>query len=192
VKPVKRSRLYDCVVSAVGKAAAENVSLEPIKAATEIPTDPSLPFEKAHVLLAEDNKINQKITLARLQKLGYLADAVANGREVLEALRRAPYEFILMDCQMPEMDGYEATRIIRQWEQSVEGPCSWPVPIYIIAVTAHAMEGDRQKCLAVGMSDYLSKPMRAPELQAALERGQRAIKLQSRGEDRKVLKLPGS
>ena len=81
-----------------------------------------------------------------------------------------------MDCQMPEMDGYEATRAIRQWEQSVEGHCPWPAPIYIIAVTAHAMQGDREKCLAVGMSDYLSKPMLVPELQAALERGQRAVR----------------
>jgi two-component system, sensor histidine kinase and response regulator len=79
---------------------------------------------------------------------------------------------------MPEMDGYEATRAIRKWEQSAESPPPWPVPIYIIAVTAHAMEGDREKCLAVGMSDYLSKPMRVPELQAALERGGRAVQLQ--------------
>jgi two-component system, sensor histidine kinase and response regulator len=119
-------------------------------------------------------RVNQKVALARLQRLGYRA--VANGLEVLAALRRTPYDFILMDCQMPEMDGYEATRAIRQWEQSVEGHCPWPAPIYIIAVTAHAMQGDREKCLAVGMSDYLSKPMLVPELQASLERGQRAVR----------------
>jgi two-component system, sensor histidine kinase and response regulator len=178
VKPVKQSRLLDCVVSAVGKAAAEKSSLEPIRpidaAANVIPTDPSLPLEKAYVLLAEDNRTNQKVALARLQKLGYRADAVANGLEVLEALRRTRYDFILMDCQMPEMDGYETTRAIRQWEQSVEDPSPWPAPIYIIAATAHAIQGDREKCLAVGMSDYLSKPMLVPELQAALERGRRA------------------
>jgi two-component system, sensor histidine kinase and response regulator len=177
VKPVKQSRLFDCVVSAVGKAAAERGSSEPTGiAANVVPTDRSQPLEKAHVLLAEDNRINQKIALARLRKLGYRVDAVANGLELLEALRRTPYDFILMDCQMPEMDGYEATRAIRQWEQSAEDPSPWPAPIYTIAVTAHAMQGDCEKCLAVGMNDYLSKPMLVPELQAALERGKQAVR----------------
>ena len=162
VKPVKRSRLLDCVVRATGKAVAKS-------------SEPSLPLEKLQILLAEDNNINRKVALARLQKLRYRADSVANGLEVLEALRRFPYDLILMDCQMPEMDGYEATQAIRQWEQGLKHPCPWNAPIYIIALTAHAMEGDRQKCFAVGMDDYLSKPVLAPELQAALERGKRAI-----------------
>jgi CheY-like chemotaxis protein len=132
--------------------------------------------EKVHILLAEDNRVNQKVALARLQKLGYRADAVANGVEVLEALNRSRYDLILMDCQMPEMDGYEATHAIRQAEQSLERRCLWNVPIYIIAMTANAMEGDREKCLAVGMDDYLSKPMLVPELQVALERWKRAAK----------------
>ena len=76
---------------------------------------------------------------------------------------------------MPGMDGYEATQAIRQWEQSLEHPCPPNAPIYIIAMTAHAMQGDREKCLAVGMDDYLSKPVRVSELQAALERGKRAV-----------------
>jgi signal transduction histidine kinase/CheY-like chemotaxis protein len=177
VKPIKQSRLFDCVVSAVGKSTSGKVSLERTDAAaTVIPSDPILPLEKAHILLAEDNWVNQKVALARLQKLGYRVDAVANGLEVLAALRRTPYDFILMDCQMPEMDGYEVTRAIRQWEQSVERPCPWPAPIYIIALTADAMQGDREKCLAVGMSDYVSKPVLVPELQAALERGKRAVR----------------
>jgi CheY-like chemotaxis protein len=95
---------------------------------------------------------------------------VANGHEVLEALLRIPYDLILMDCQMPEMDGYEATRTIREREQSLEQPCPWRLPVYIVAMTANAMQGDREKCLAVGMDDYLSKPARGPELQAMLER----------------------
>ena len=76
---------------------------------------------------------------------------------------------------MPQMDGYEATQAIRQQEQSLEHPCPWNLPLYIIAMTAHAMQGDREKCLAAGMDDYLSKPVRADELQAALERGKRAV-----------------
>ena len=81
---------------------------------------------------------------------------------------------------MPEMDGYETTQAIRQREQSLERPCPWKAPIYIIAMTAHAMEGDREKCLAVGMDDYLSKPVLVPELQAALERWKRATQHRAR------------
>jgi two-component system, sensor histidine kinase and response regulator len=177
VKPVKKSRLLDCLVSAMGK---NNTCQVRVAAATVFSGEPSLVLEKAHILLAEDNSVNQKVALARLQKLGYRADAVVNGVKVLEALRRLPYDLILMDCQMPEMDGYEATQAIRQREQSLERPCPWNAPIYIIAMTAHAMEGDREKCLAVGMDDYLSKPVLVPELQAALERWKRAAQHRTR------------
>jgi two-component system, sensor histidine kinase and response regulator len=122
------------------------------------------------ILLAEDNCTNQQVALGHLGKLGYRADAVASGREVLEVLNLISYDVILMDCQMPEMDGYEATRAIRKLEQSLENPCPWKSPVYIIAVTANAMQGDREKCLAAGMNDYLTKPVRTAELQAALER----------------------
>jgi two-component system, sensor histidine kinase and response regulator len=173
VKPVKQSRLFDCLANALRKAAAENALLklaDPAPAA--LGSKPSLPLEKVErILLAEDNRINQQVALGHLAKLGYRANAVGNGWEVLEALKLVPYDVIIMDCQMPEMDGYEATQAIRQQEQSLEHSCPWNSPIYIIALTAHAMQGDREKCLAAGMDDYLSKPVRAAELQAALERG---------------------
>ena len=130
------------------------------------------------ILLAEDNSINQKVALGQLRKLRYRADTVANGLEVLEALQLVSYDIIFMDCQMPEMDGYEATRAIRKREQSLEQPCPWKSPVYIIALTANAMQGDSEKCLAVGMDDYLSKPVRLSELQAVLERSKLAIQNQ--------------
>jgi CheY-like chemotaxis protein len=126
-------------------------------------------FNKTRILLAEDNFINQTLAIAQLRKMRYRADAVANGWEVLEALRRAPYDVIFMDCQMPEMDGYKTTEVIRQLENCSDSPCPWKSPIHIIALTAHTMPGQREKCLAAGMNSYLSKPVRSAELQSALE-----------------------
>jgi two-component system sensor histidine kinase/response regulator len=171
VKPVKQSRLYDCMIRVMGKAVAANSTFKftvPISA--EISSDSSVPFDNVRILLAEDNSINQKIALAQLQKLRYKANAVANGLEVIEAMQHISYDIILMDCQMPEMDGYKATQALRQREQNLENPCPWYVPVYIIAMTANAMQGEREKCLAVGMDDYLSKPVRTSDLQTALER----------------------
>jgi signal transduction histidine kinase/ActR/RegA family two-component response regulator len=114
-----------------------------------------------HVLVVEDNPANQRLIRAQLQRLGCLGECVDNGVFALEALQRASYDVILMDCQMPELDGYETARRIR-------GGPSAAVPI--IAMTAHAMQGDREKCLAAGMDDYLSKPVHLPELILALRR----------------------
>jgi two-component system, sensor histidine kinase and response regulator len=135
--------------------------------------EPHPPLEKLRILLADDNSINQIVALGQLRKLRYRADTVANGLEVLEALQLVSYDIILMDCQMPEMDGYEATRAIRQREQNLEKPCPWKSPVYIIA---SATAGDREKCFAVGMDDYLSKPVRPSEFQAALERSKLAVR----------------
>ncbi|MDD1750402.1 MAG: response regulator [Methanothrix sp.] len=112
------------------------------------------------LLLAEDNRVNQMVTLRMLDKLGYKADVAANGIEVLQALERQKYDMILMDIQMPDMDGLEATRSIRQ---------RWPKAIRIIAMTASALEGDREMCLNAGMDDYISKPIKMEILKAALE-----------------------
>jgi CheY-like chemotaxis protein len=114
------------------------------------------------ILLAEDNLLNQKLALKILERMGYQADVAGTGREVLEAVQRQTYDVVLMDVQMPEMDGLEATRQIRQ---------RWPNPAgpRIIAMTANAMQGDREICLAAGMDDYVSKPIQVTELQAALE-----------------------
>jgi two-component system, sensor histidine kinase and response regulator len=171
VKPVKQSRLFDCLASAIGKPVAENAALKPAHPATAaLGLKPSLPLEKVRILLAEDNIVNQEVALGQLRKLRYRADTVANGLEVLEALQLVSYDIILMDCQMPEMDGYEATRAIRNREKSSDQSCSWKSPVYIIAMTANAMQGESEKCFAVGMDDYLSKPVRISELQTALER----------------------
>jgi CheY-like chemotaxis protein/HPt (histidine-containing phosphotransfer) domain-containing protein len=132
------------------------------------PVSPSLDVAFAQrfplrLLLADDNPINQKVGLSVLQKLGYRADMANNGLEVLTALERKAYDIILMDVQMPEMDGFEATRaIVKRWPDAKRPR--------IIAMTGNALLGDREKCLEAGMDDYISKPVRIGELQAALER----------------------
>ena len=173
-KPVKQSRLFDCLVTVIGKAEAANICASKPGAAPLPPLSTSVgaKLEGTRVLLAEDNAVNQKVALAWLQKLGCSADAVGNGIEVLEALQRIPYTLIFMDCQMPEMDGFETTRLIRKRELDTGQACPWKSPVYIIALTASVMQGDRETCLAVGMNDYVSKPMHLGELQAALERWQ--------------------
>ena len=122
------------------------------------------------ILLAEDNTLNQQVAVGLLETLGYGADAVANGIQVLEALNRVHYDVILMDCQMPRLDGYETTRRIRQLELQNAAPFDCRTPVYIIAMTANALEGEREKCLASGMNDYLTKPVCRNELKAALGR----------------------
>jgi CheY-like chemotaxis protein len=116
------------------------------------------------ILVAEDNSVNQLVVLRLLKTLGYSAHAVTNGREVLEVLGNALYDLVLMDCQMPEMDGYEATRAIRKKEQETGRH------IPIVALTAHAMKGDQEKCLESGMDDYLPKPIRKEELGSMIHR----------------------
>jgi signal transduction histidine kinase/CheY-like chemotaxis protein len=167
VKPVKQSRLFDCLVDVLGRAEAEHVvTRRPHREASDEPRPDAPASQEARILLAEDNSVNQRVALAQLKALGFKADAVGNGHEVLGALKQVPYDVIFMDCQMPDMDGYEAARQIREAERG--GTATWKAPIRIIAMTANAMTGDREKCLAAGMDDYLSKPVRKPELQSVL------------------------
>jgi CheY-like chemotaxis protein len=114
------------------------------------------------ILLAEDNLINQKLAVKMLERIGYCPDIAGNGVEVLAALRRQTYDLVLMDVQMPEMDGVEATRRIRQEWPGDSGP-------RIVAITANAFKSDREQCLAAGMDGYVTKPIQFRELQAVLE-----------------------
>jgi PAS domain S-box-containing protein len=156
-KPVKAEQLYDTLCA---------VFIDQVSGIQDRPN----PFAEGHshvalplrVLLAEDNLVNQKVGLRILERLGYRADVVANGLEVLDALNRQPYDLILMDIQMPEMDGLEASRYIREHYPEKSQPV-------ILAMTAHAMVGAREMCLAAGMDGYISKPIRIPELVEALE-----------------------
>ena len=161
-KPIKQSSLRSCLAQVFGGATSSADALE-----QRLVTRHTLAEEERHsarILLAEDNVVNQKVALRILQKLGYRADAVANGREALRALELSPYDLVLMDVQMSEMDGLEATRKIRSAASAVR---NHEVPI--VAMTAHALEGDRDRCLEAGMDDYVTKPVRVQKLSAVLE-----------------------
>ncbi len=156
-KPVRASQLYNALLSVFADPELESVALE-AAIDEEMPEPSSL-----RILLAEDNPVNQKVALRILDKLGYRADVASNGVEALEALEREPYDVVLMDVQMPEMDGLDAARrICAQWPAD-----SRP---RIIAMTANAMIEDREACFAAGMDDYLAKPVRPEELAEALGR----------------------
>ncbi len=167
-KPVWQSQLYDALATVMDKPEEEAAAPENEEEKKQLVTSHSLREAKARsrgrILVAEDNQVNQKVAVKMLERLGYKADVAANGLEAVEALSRIPYSAVLMDVQMPEMDGYEATTEIRRREES-EGRHT-PV----IAMTANAMQGDRERALEAGMDDYVSKPVKAEELDAVLER----------------------
>ena len=158
-KPIKASQLYNALVS---------VLAEHVPTPTAVPTAISTGRRRRkpetsslRILLAEDNAVNQKVALALLDRLGYHADVAWNGREALEALERQPYDVVLMDVQMPELDGLDATRrICERWPPDVRPR--------IIAMTANAMLEDREACFAAGMDDYVAKPIRPDALAEAL------------------------
>ncbi len=168
LKPIKHMRLFDCLADKFSNETVRGATADPTLAAGRIlPLQSFLQPAKTRILLAEDNQINQLIAVGLLRKLGYAPDIVINGLAAVEAVRSIPYDIVFMDCQMPEMDGYEAARAIRGLERKANSDSKSPV--HIIAITAHAMEGDREKCLAAGMDDYLSKPIRLQQLQAVMD-----------------------
>jgi CheY-like chemotaxis protein len=169
IKPVKHTQLIHCLASVAQGMRRESSRLGENEKRRALSRPPFMAERGAvAVLVAEDNVVNQKVAQLQLKKLGFSADLVGDGREAVRALHAKPYRIVLMDCQMPEMDGFEATRLIRVEEAA--GKASWPVPVRVIAMTANAMQGDREACLAAGMNDYISKPVALRELIAAMSR----------------------
>jgi two-component system, sensor histidine kinase and response regulator len=170
VKPVKHKQLFQCLVRVMAQNSIIKTWVPARAASASEPPSAQAGVAQKHLrlLLAEDNIVNQRLAVKQLGKLGYHVDAVANGFEVIEALKQIPYDGIIMDCHMPEMDGYEATRRIRSDDRLSR--CASGETIRIVAMTADALQGDREKCLAAGMDDYVSKPVRLEELKAVLDR----------------------
>ncbi|HEV8255466.1 MAG TPA: GAF domain-containing protein, partial [Casimicrobiaceae bacterium] len=159
-KPIRQSQLFDTLVGLLVSEAAPKVAAAPAKAQIDRDMAARHPLR---ILLAEDNVVNQKLALRILQQMGYRADLASNGIEAVESVERQTYDVVLMDVQMPEMDGLEASRrIIEKWPESGRPR--------IVAMTANAMQGDREMCLAAGMDDYLTKPIRVDRLVEALTR----------------------
>jgi CheY-like chemotaxis protein len=158
-KPLKPSSLHDTLMTVLSGRAYVTTPRPPDRPAFDATLGQRLPLR---ILLAEDNLVNQKLALRLLERMGYGADVATNGLEAIAALERSPYDLVLMDIQMPELDGLEATRRIRE---------RWPAEgLRIAAMTANAMAEDRAACLAAGMDDYIAKPIRIDELAATLTR----------------------
>ena len=158
LKPVKQSRILDAIVTTVGiePIAEKHDPLIKDSTATVVETRP------LHILVAEDNEVNQRFAMRALKKAGHTATLVSNGREAVEAFEKEAFDIVLMDVQMPEMDGYEATAAIRERERTTGAH------IPIVALTAHAMTGDKEKCLAAGMDGHVTKPIKSKVLLAEM------------------------
>jgi signal transduction histidine kinase/DNA-binding response OmpR family regulator len=162
-KPIRRRQLFDCLVTVLGQARIQSgTDGEPPLVTRHTLAEAK---HRTRILLVEDNVVNQKIALRLLEKFGHRVDGVGNGREAIKALEMVPYDLVFMDIQMPEMDGYEATKEIRGPRSSVRNN-----KIPIIAMTAHAMKGDRERCIESGMDDYIAKPIGQEKLSEVLEK----------------------
>jgi two-component system, sensor histidine kinase and response regulator len=159
IKPVRASQLFDVLHTKLAErsARAERTLAEAERG------EPDPTRRQANVLVVEDNAANLKLTVRLVERLGYHADVAANGAEAISMIEHTPYDAVLMDCQMPEMDGYEATRLIRKTETAARH-------LPIVAMTADALSGDRERCLAAGMDDYISKPVKLHVVAAVLGR----------------------
>jgi PAS domain S-box-containing protein len=164
IKPVKQAQLFEAIATVIGGTGTS----APDASQRADGLDDSR-RTRLRILLAEDNITNQQVALGHLEKLGCRADVVANGLEAIEAIRRIAYDVVLMDCMMPEMDGFAATAAIRDLERQPGSVLADRPRLTIIALTANAMIGDRERCLAAGMDDYVSKPVRASDLRRALD-----------------------
>ncbi|QYM77927.1 response regulator [Horticoccus luteus] len=170
-KPVRHRALEEALRALLGREQRENPTpaLGRNDAAAGLVKD----GPAVRILVAEDNRVNQTVIRKQLEKFGYDPVLVENGRQAVEAVKAEVFDVVLMDCQMPEMDGIEATRHIRAWEVAQSQSGSERRPVHIVALTAHAIKGDREQCLAAGMNDYLSKPVRAEDIAAAIQRAPR-------------------
>jgi len=158
-KPLRQSQLFDTLVQLLAHEEAPKAAPSAAKPRMDAGMAERHPLR---ILLAEDNVVNQKLALRLLQQMGYRADVASNGIEAVECCARQPYDVVLMDVQMPEMDGLEASRrIVARWPEDAQRP-------RIVAMTANAMQGDREECLAAGMDDYVTKPIRVDALVVAL------------------------
>lgn len=178
-KPVRRAQLYQALVQVLPHKSPPLPGAQSYQFAGTSPTNGRV---RGRILVAEDNIVNQKVTVRTLEKLGFRVEVASNGLEALEALERKAFDLVLMDCQMPKMDGFEATRVIRQIEEQMQNgevarkahssygrrhPKTNRIPI--VALTANAMKGDREVCLEAGMDEYLSKPIRSQKVIEMME-----------------------
>jgi CheY-like chemotaxis protein len=165
-KPIKPAQLQEVLVRVVSGAKAP-----PPRRPAGTKLDPALAQRlPLRVLLCDDNAINQKVAMRLLQQMGYRADQAANGLEALAALNTQAYDLVFMDVMMPEMGGFEATRVIRERQRQPSAYPTYKSPIIIVAMTANAMQGDREQCLAAGMDDYIAKPVRLEDVRGIVER----------------------
>jgi CheY-like chemotaxis protein len=164
-KPITRSELWEAMVTALGRPEVQREGSHRLGGWHNLHDGPEVTqIGRLRILLAEDNIVNQRLVVRLLEKLGHATRVANTGREVLAALHQHPVDLVLMDVQMPEMDGLEATAAIREQERQQGGH------LPIIALTAHAMKGDQERCLTAGMDDYVSKPINAQTLASAISR----------------------